>query len=78
MKSNQEKEEADRKAHHEAIKEMMEVYQEQMKKMRASQEQMMSRMNANQVKADDNLREIRKEIQSVLVEMKSIVNAWRE
>jgi hypothetical protein len=41
-------------------------------------QQMMARMDANQAKADKNLREIRKEIQSGQAEMRSRVNAWRE
>jgi hypothetical protein len=47
-----------------------------MKEIRAGQEQMIARMDANQAKAHDNLREIRKEIQSGQVEMRSIVNSW--
>jgi hypothetical protein len=57
----------------EAIREeMMKTYQE----IGAGQEQIMARMDANQAKADDNLWEIRKEIQSRQAEMRSIVNCW--
>jgi hypothetical protein len=68
--------ETNRKAMMKAYQEKADANQEQMKEIRAGQKQMMARMNANQVKADDNLREIRKEIQYGKAEMRSIVNSW--